>query len=65
MPLTGKRKRDYQREYMRRRRAVKAVRPSEAVRPFVRPCVRPCVRPQSYNPMMVGYEPPRLVDASS
>ena len=43
MPLTGQAKIDYQREYMRRRRA-KTVRPVTEVRPkpeSVRPVVRP------------------------
>ena len=61
--LTGQAKTDYQRDYMRRRRAMlkgltvteQSVRPKpESVRPTVRP-----IKEQSYNPMMVGYVPPR------
>ena len=69
--ITGKAKTDYQREYMRRRRAnagsnasvrPKPVRPSDSVRPIVRPTVRPKAQhaqpeTQSFNPMMIGYVP--------
>lgn len=71
MPLTGKAKTDYQREYMRKRR-------SNAKPVSVRPDIRPKLtleqaqqaydnlpdrdtnlpEPQNYNPMMVGYVPP-------
>ena len=56
MALTGQAKTDYQRAYMRRRRSSVVVRPTGL---DVRPDVRPIVKQQSYNPMMVGYEPPR------
>lgn len=57
--LTGKAKTDYQREYMRKRRAV---RPTQDVRPVSLSPVRPTakrVQTQHTNPMMVGYEPQR------
>ena len=56
MALTGQAKTDYQREYMRQRRA--ALGQAQTVRPTVRPTVT--VRPtttQNYNPMMAGYVP--------
>jgi len=55
--LTGKVKTDYQREYMRKYRAVRPIaKVLDPVRPKLE-SVRPTVRPQSINPMMAGYVP--------
>ena len=60
MALSGKAKTDYQREYMRKRRAV---RPGalDPVRPTAKQVQSDGIAPkiQHFNPMMVGYEPPR------
>ena len=53
--LTGKAKTDYQRDYMRKRRAGQIVRPVRPQPNSVRPIVRPEV--QHTNPMMAGYVP--------
>mgnify|MGYP001610249073 CR=1 FL=1 len=54
--LTGKAKTDYQREYMRKYRAGRSVRPTIKALDLVRPKpVRPKV--QHDNPMMAGYVP--------
>ena len=53
--LTGQSKTDYQREYMRRRRAIAYDRPV-TVRPIMLDPVRPAVKPRSVRPVRLEGE---------